>query len=277
MNSAGVGNVGPLLIEGPDRRLDARIAIDRPHNSIRTLLIAKNFSVASGQMQSLPGLHLKPLPNVRATLSGDVYAEKQGNALGMLGNVDVNDAQYGKISIAQAHARFGGGLGSVRVSSLNAHGSFGTLSASGTISGTNRVALEGRFAGSLSALSQLAGNLPARGSVSAPIALVYDNGRAIAQIHNAKFAGASVRGVPIAGLSATVGTKGKAIRVYAARANVTGGGHATAAGTVGSGGRMVVAVSNLNVAALRVAGIPMQSGRADFAATIRGSLQAPAG
>ena len=264
IEGSGTGTAGPVSIEGPGRSVYASVALDRPHNRVTALLSARNFPLAL------------PHPAVSATMNGSVFADKRGNALGLLGDVRLEDAAYGKVRIASARARFAGGVGNVRVSSLSAHGSFGTLNAAGTIAGTNHIALEGRYDGSLSALSQFAGNLPARGAVDAPIALVYENGRALAQIRNARFTNASVRGVPINGLSATVGTRGKNVRVYAARATVANTGRASVAGRLGSGGQLAVSVANLDVGSLRGAGIPLQSGRANFAATMRGSLSAPA-
>lgn len=261
VDSRGTGTVAPFAIEGPGRSLYGEIALDRPHDRLSALASARHFPIAL------------PRPAISGTLTGDVYAQKRGNALGMLGDVDVRDASYGKIQIAEARARFTGGVGNVRVSSLAAHGSFGTLNAAGTIDGTNRVALEGRFNGSLSQLSRIAGNLPASGTVDAPIALVYDGGKAIAQIHDAQFRNADVRGVPLEGLSATIGTQGKNVRVYAAQASIAQGGHARASGTLGGG--MAVAVSNVKLAALHGAGVPVTSGDANFAATVQGPLNAP--
>ncbi len=258
VNSQGVGTAGPLEVDEPGSSLYARIAIDHPHDATQALVSARNFPI-----------------NYRgsAQMTGSVFAAQQGKALGMLGDADLQNARYGKIEIADASARFGGTLGDVRVSSLNARGSFGTLHAAGTISGTNHVALEGRYAGSLSALSQFAGSMPATGSVNAPIALVYDGGRAVAQIHQARFSNATVRGVPINGMSATIGTQGKTVRVYAARALVARSGRASATGTLNRG--MALTVANLNMQALHGAGVPLTAGRADFAATVRGPITAP--
>lgn len=263
VDSSGTGTAGPLMIEGPGRSLFGQVALDRPHNTVEALLSARDFPVALAR------------PRVGASISGDVYANKTGNTIGMLGNAGVRDARYGGVRIDRARAQFGGSVGDVRVSSLDASGAFGTLHAAGTISGTNRVALEGRFRGSLAALSRIAGNVPATGSVNAPIALVYDGGRAIAQIHDARFADASVRGVPISGLSATIGTRGKNVRIYAAQATLAKNGVASVTGGTGGGSRMIVSVSNLNMAALHGAGVPLQSGRANFAATMSGSLTSP--
>jgi len=272
VSSAGVGTVAFAL----HNTLDARIALDHPHNKIAALVHASDLAVRPAQVATLPGLNVKALPPVRATITGDIFAAQQNKQLGMAGNVDVRDAAFGKMTVADARARFGGAPGNIGVSSLVARGSFGTLDAHGAISGTNHVALEGRFNGSLAALGAVAGNMPASGTVHAPIALVYDNGRSVAQIRNAQFSGASIRGLAINGLSATVGTQGKNLNVYAAHATIAQTGSAVATGKVGStGSRLALSVSHLNLAAMHGAGVPLRAGYADVAATASGSLKAP--
>ena len=278
VSSTGVGSIMLRYRSPPSstRGLDAKISLDRPHNSVAALVHANDLEVRPAQVAALPGLNVKALPPVRARITGDVFASQQHQLLGMAGNVDVRDAAYGKITIADAQAHFHGPPGNIGVSSLVARGSFGILNAKGTISGTNRVALEGNFHGSLAALGAVAGNMPAHGTVNAPIALVYDRGRSVAQIHNAQFAGASVRGIAIDGLSATLGTQGKNINVYAARATIAHSGSAVATGSVGNNGsRLALSVSHLNLAAMHGAGVPLNAGYADVAATASGPLKAP--
>lgn len=181
----------------------------------------------------------------------------------------LNAAIYGTQSNGQT-----GGFGSVDAQIASLGGS-GTLHASGSFAGTNRAAFKGRYRGSLAALTSLAGGLPASGSVDAPVAIVYDDGRTVAQIDGAHFNGATVRGVPISGLSATIGTRGKQVDVYAARANVAGG-EALASGHLGGEGRVAISVAHADVSALHGAGVPANvQGTADAAATAGGSLQSP--
>lgn len=262
--SNGVGNVALRYRRGAER-LAATIAIDHPHNALDALVRARDLAIRPAAVAALPGLPIKSVPAITGTLAGDVFASRRGSALGMLGNVDVRGAQYGKIAIAQAHARFGGSPGDIRVAWLTADGNFGSLNASGTIAGTNHLALEGRYSGSLSQVSSLAGNIPAHGLINAPIAFVYDAGRSVAQIHDAHFANASIRGIPIEGLSATIALRPSAIDVYAAHARVAHSASASASGSIGNGGRVAFSVSRF----------PLAGGYADAAATAGGSLKAP--
>ena len=275
VTSNGVGSVRLDYARLPST-LAATIALDHPHNAMDALVRASDFSISRNTASTLPGLPVKAMPQVSGTVTGDVFASRQNNALGLLGNVNLKGAQYGNIAIANADAHFGGSPGNVRVAYLNANGNFGTMRASGTIAGTNHVALEGRYTGSLSQISQMTGGkLPAQGAVNAPIALVYNGGSAVAQIHDARFTNAAIRGVPLEGLSATIGfsprqARGSSIpqndiEVYAARARVARGGSAIAQGRLGNGGHLAFSISRF----------PVANGYAYAAATAAGSLQRP--
>ncbi len=271
ITATGVGTVALNY-----RGLAAKVAIDHPHNRIAALVNANDLTVSGDRVAELPGLHVSGMPPLRGTISGDLFALQESKALGLSGTVDVRDAAFSGMRIAQAHAQFGGAPGNVQVANLNASGSFGSLQAHGTMSGTSHLALEGHLHGSLSALASVAGNLPASGTIDAPVALVYDGGRSIAQVQDAQFSGASIRGVPINALSATVGTQGKAVQIYAASARVAQTANAVASGTFGAGGsHLALSVSNLQLAALRLTGLPLQSGVANLGATADGSFAAP--
>ena len=259
--SNGVGDV--LLRYG--NALVAKIALDHPHATVNALIRARDLAIRPAAAAA-PGLPSRALPALSGIVTGDVFASRQRDALGLLGNVALRDVRYGKIAIAAAHARFGGAPGNVRVASLDAAGSFGRIAARGAIAGTNRIALEGRYTGSLTQIASIAGNgVPAQGAVNAPIALFYGGGRSVAQVHDARFAGASIRGIPIEGLSATIALRPSAIDVYAARARIARTASALADGSIGNGGRVAFAVSHY----------PVAGGYADAGATASGSLSAP--
>jgi hypothetical protein len=275
--SNGLGTVALNYASVPGRdTLNAKIALNHRHGSMDALVHANNFAITPAAAGTLPGLPVKGLPAASGTIAGEVFASRQGGALGLLGNVHLRDAQYGKMAITAADARFGGAPGNVRVAYLNANGNFGSVRARGTIAGTNHIALEGLYSGSLSQVSQFAGGtLPAQGVVNAPIALVYTNNTSVAQIHDARFSNAAIRGVPLEGLSATIGFSpvvrsrdGSAqnnITVYAARAQVAHGGSAIAQGSIGNGGHIAFSVTRF----------PVASGYASAAGVANGSLKSP--
>lgn len=250
--------------------LQATLALDHPHNSMNALVRANDFAIHSASAGALPGLSVKAMPPLSGTMTGELFASRENGLLGLLGNVQLHDARYGTIAIANANARFGS-----RDAAVSAAGTFGSIRATGTIAGTNRIALEGRYTGSLSQISQIAGTFPAQGLVDAPIALVYDGGRSVVQIRDARFSGASVRGLPLQGLSATIGISPEAtgsssrprnnIRVYAAHAQMANGGSAIAQGSIGNGGHVAFSVSH----------VPVANGYASAAATANGSLASP--
>jgi hypothetical protein len=278
--SSGVGSVVLRQAQHDNTTLYAKVALDRPHDVVNALVRAHDFAIRPSSAAQLPGLSVKSLPPVRGTVAGDVFASRVHNLLGMAGNVALRAVQYGKIAISNANARFGGSPGNVRVASLNANGNFGTIRAAGSITGTNHIALEGRYSGSLAQISHIAGNMPAQGVVNAPIALVYAGGRSVAQVRDARFTNASIRGIPIEGLSATIamgpplrqaqGDTEKAqgdteIDIYAARAKMAHSASAVASGSIGNGGRLAFSVSRF----------PVAGGYAEAAATASGSLKAP--
>ncbi len=256
--------------------LRAKVEIDHPHNAMSALVHANGLQINGTQVTQLPGLSVKSLPDVHGELSGDAFAGKSGSTLAAQGAVEVRNASMSGMRIADARTQFSGNSGAINVSSLQVNGSFGTLTGHGTLAGTNHVALEGHLRGSLAQLAGIAGHLPAQGTVDAPIALLYDNGRAVAQVQDARFNGASVRGVPINSLSATVAQGKGTIDVYAAQARVADSGEAVATGALGSSGsRVAMSVAHFPMSALRGAGVPLKNGVADVGATAQGSLSSP--
>ncbi|MFN2450046.1 MAG: translocation/assembly module TamB domain-containing protein [Candidatus Baltobacteraceae bacterium] len=265
---------GGIALRTPS--LAANVRIDHPHNALAALLHANALHIDAARTAALPGLSAGAALPVSGTLNGDLFAAQQSGRLALAGNLDVQDAAFRQIAVTHAHAQFRGGPGAVNVPVLNAQGSFGDLQAHGTMAGTNYIALQGHLRGSLAQLASVAGSVPAQGYVDAPIALVYDHGRSVAQVQDAQFRNGSVRGVPIDRLSATVAQQGGTLNVYAARASVTRGGSAVASGAFGSGGSNVaLSIANLPLAQLSGAGLPVQSGVADVAAIASGSLKAP--
>ncbi|HZZ65080.1 MAG TPA: translocation/assembly module TamB domain-containing protein [Candidatus Baltobacteraceae bacterium] len=273
LTSAGVGTVD--LAMAP-HTLQSRIAIDHVHNRVAAVVHASNLVIHPAVVSALPGLQSTSLPAVSGVVSGNLFASKQGALLGLAGNVDVRNAAFSKMSISRANARFAGPPGDIVVSALNAQGPFGTLDASGNISGTNHVALQGRLRGSLSGMAAVAGNLPARGYVDAPITVVYADGRSLAQVHDARLSGASVRGVPIDSFSATVASRGKNVRVYAAKATIAHTASALASGTVGTANTHVaLSLSHLDLSQLRGMPLAVHSGYAEAAVQASGTPQSP--
>ena len=134
---------------------------------------------------------------------------------------------------------------------------------------------DGRYAGSLAAPARLGIPVPAVGSVVAPVAFAYANGEAIVQIDNARFSHAAIAGLPLQGLSATLGATKHGVRVYTASARI-GGSQAIAAGTTERGGTIALSASRIALGgAAQRAGAPVNPGLASLGATVSGPLTSP--
>ncbi len=250
----GVGSVGPLVLTGPGRQaLYARVVLDRPNvGGGAAIVSASHFAFSTrGPQPALPGIVLPQLPAVDGTLDGDVAGAFAGKRFAAAGRVHVTRAHVLAYPVDDLTARF------AATSPL-------------------RVALDARFRGSLAALARAAGgSVAATGSADVPIAVVATGpNAALAQIHGARFANASVGGVPLEDLEATLGLRGRAVDVYAARIEL-GGNDVVAQGSFGNGGSLAVSASNVELAALRGFGLPVRAGTLSAVATIGGTASAP--
>ncbi|HTU82629.1 MAG TPA: translocation/assembly module TamB domain-containing protein [Candidatus Acidoferrales bacterium] len=126
-------------------------------------------------------------------------------------------------------------------------------------------AFSGRLTASL-AQARAFGLAGARGTVDAPIALAYSNGRGVIALHGVRFAGASIAGIPIRALNATIEASRRELRVAAADARV-GGGRAIAAGSTARGGAIGISARDVRAAQL--------GGLTSLGATIAGSISRP--
>ncbi len=145
----------------------------------------------------------------------------------------------------------------------SARGAWGALDLGGTMSPRGG-ALAGRFDGSLAAASALGLHVAATGRVDAPVDVAYDGERALVSLHGARFTHASIAGIPVSQLDATLIASRRGVRVASAVARV-GGGRALAAGSTAGGGRIGITAQDVGVA----------SGRGSLGATLSGSLAAP--
>ncbi len=199
VSSAGVGTVGPLIVDGSNGTLYGQLAIDHPHGHHAGFLDARNFRIAA-----------RGVPNA-VTLNGDV--------LGTASNT--------------------------RVTALTA---------------------KANVHGSLDALDAFIPGGGVHGTLDAPVLAVSDGHSVIAQVDGAQFHHASVRGVTLQGVNATVASdmNGR-VRVLAANARVDNR-DIIANGTLGMHG------SNMAISAGRV---PVMHGAVSAAAIVGGTAKAP--
>jgi autotransporter translocation and assembly factor TamB len=254
VDGRGIGSIGPLAVDGPgSRSLYARVALDRPRAGGGAAYVsAQGFHLdTSGVQPMLPGIALATLPNVSGNLDGNVVVEFAGKRFAAGGNV---------------HA-FGVRALGYPIDDLTAHVA---------VVSPQRVAVDARYRGSLAALALAAGGkVVARGNVDIPVSVVATGPTdAIAQIHDARFTGASVGGVSIDALEATIALRGKAYDVYGARARIAGN-DVVASGSFGNGGTLEVSAGDVALAPLRALGLPVTRGNVSAVAEIGGSVAAP--
>jgi hypothetical protein len=84
--SVASNGVGHVALRYGDT-LYAKIALDHPHDAMDALVRANDFTITPSTSAALPGLAMKALPPVSGTVSGDVFASRRQNALGLTGNV----------------------------------------------------------------------------------------------------------------------------------------------------------------------------------------------
>lgn len=254
VNGKGEGTIGPFALEGPGpRRLYARVALDRPRFGAGAAFVAANgfrFST-EGPEPALPGISVPAVPSADGTLDADLLASFAGKHFAADGSAHLRGAHVLGYPVDDLAARF-------------------------AASDPQNVALDARYRGSLSALARAAGGkVAARGTVDIPFSIEARGPQdVIAQIHDARFAGAGIGGVSLDALAATVGLRGKTLDVYAARARL-GGNDVVAQGSFGNGGSLDVSASGVDLAALRGFGVPVRAGRLTALATIGGTASAP--
>ena len=254
VSAQGEGTIGPITLEGPGgRELYARVALDRPRASGGAAFVAlQNFRVTTrGEQPALPGIALASAPPIDGILDADVAGAFEGKRYVLAGNARAHDAVALGYPIEDLSFR-----GNVRDDPI--------------------VAGELRYRGSLDALARASGGkFVAHGRVDVPVEILADApGKVVAQISDARFDGASVGGVALGGFEGTVGLRGKAVDVYAARARIEGQ-DVVARGSFGNGGTLDVSASDIDLAALRGAGLPLRAGTVSAIARIGGTAAAP--
>jgi len=254
VDGAGVGTIGPFTFDGPGRAaLYARVALDRPRFSGGTAFVsASDFRFSTeGPEPVLPGIAVPVLPGADGTLDGSLLATFAGKHFAATGRARVTGAHVLGYAVDELTARF---------SAADPAG----------------IALDGRYRGSLDGLARSAGSpVAVRGRADVPFSILARGpSDALAQIHGARFSGASIGGVALDGLEATARWRGNALDVYAARARV-GGNDLVAQGSFGNGGSLAVSASDVDLAALRAFGLPVRAGTLSAVATIGGTTGAP--
>lgn len=277
VSSRGVGTFGPVAIHSSDGgSLVASYFIDRVHNQSAFWASALGLHVRGAAIASLPGIILPRLPVLGGTVDAAVAGGGPSDDLALGGRVVASGIEVNGLRINSAGARFAGTPKNIAFGEVHADGSFGTLTGSGSFSGGG-VALHGNFDGSLESLSQFTGDIGARGRVFGPISVLSQGNDLLVQAQNVQFAGASIRGVPLAGFDGTVGYNAGRLDVYAARAQIAGVS-AVAAGQFSRndpGSSLAFSTSEVQAAAFHALGAPLSGGVVSIVGALGASAGAP--
>lgn len=198
VSSAGIGTVGPVIIDGANGSLYGQLALDHPGGHHAGFLDARNYHIAANGRNAI-------------TLNGDMLATASNT----------------------------------RITALTA---------------------QARVHGSLDAIDAMMPSAHVHGTLDAPVLAFSDGKTVIAQVDGAQFHHASVQGVTLQGVNATVASDLSGhVRVLAANARVDNR-DIIANGTLGTRG------SSMAISAGRV---PVMHGAVSAAALVGGTAKAP--
>lgn len=263
IDRTGSGSIGPLLLDGPHgTSVYARAALDKAHGTYAVVASLHHVEINSAAVAAnFPGMRVPALPPLSGAIDGGVVSVVERNAGAASGDLSLSGLRVRGIDAGSASVR---GAGAVAL-----HGT--------TVSG-GRGAFDGRYRGSLDRLAALfPGKVAATGRLDVPFRVALNGNSTVAQIDGARFDGVRVAGLRIRALAGTFGlrqARAQAVDVYAADAQLDGGGSVTASGSFGNGGTLRVAASGVNLASLGAAS-PIAGGRVDAMALVGGTVQAP--
>jgi hypothetical protein len=254
VDGRGEGTIGPFALEGPGpQRLYARVELDRPHaGGGAAYLWAQNFRFStSGPQPALPGTALPVLPPADGTLDGSLAATFAGSSYAGGASAHLYDGHALGYPIADLQARAG-------------------------LSAPRRLAVDGRYRGDLAPLGRAGRSpIPLMGSADIPFSLLADGtGSLVAQIHDARFAGASVDGLSFDRLEGTLAMRGGRLDLAGARLRVAGT-EVVAGGSLGHGGTLLISAAGLDLRRLRSAALPARGGELSAIASVSGDPSAP--
>ncbi|MDQ2680882.1 MAG: translocation/assembly module TamB domain-containing protein, partial [Candidatus Eremiobacteraeota bacterium] len=271
LDQNGVGSVGPLRIASGPGELIGGYAIDRPHNTSAFWVSASNLRFDQHLVQSFPGVALANIPPVHANIDDlQIAGGGSGSDVVAAGRAAVAQVQVSGIQIAAAQASFSGNLRDLAIHRVVADGPWGSIDGSGDLS-PGRAIVRGTYAGTFDDLRPYTGDLGAHGSIHGPVAVAYAQNQLVIQAQNLHLGQATIRGVPIANISGTIGVHNGSLRVYAADASVAGGALLAAGGT----GNVNFSATNVSAEQLRGLGLPLQSGVVSAVGTVGLDMKQP--
>ncbi len=270
----GDGVIGPFSIERSDgASFYARLALDRTHGNVLAIADAHRFSLLPAVIRALPGIPTGALPPLAGTLDAQVVGSVDGSRLdGLSGHVRLAGLRYGTLT-AGASADLGTAPDGTQRGRVHVTSSLGTLDGNAAYAG-GLVGFDGRVHGSFAQLRPLTGNLDARGTIDGPLQALSDGASSAVQTSGLTLRDASVEGVPVRDLSATVTLNGSRLDLRALQLGIAGG-TVTVQGTLGNGGELRATTSALDLRTLAGRRVPLSGGTLRANARVRGTLGMP--
>jgi len=275
------------IVNAKGGELVLEAGIDRPphaQRSIEGVALAHSIDLDLREgSYALPGVGAPiALPSIAATLDGAAWLDGPEAAPRLGVDLLANGLVVAGYRLGEGRAIATGSAGSIRVARLSFDGPDGTLASSGFASaspsnGKYALALSGSGSTDIASLPGLPPNLRARGRSNANFNGVMSGGR-WTMSGDANSANATIAGVPVRALDATMtGGGGLPTQVFAATANAAGGAIA-ATGTLPHGGAnadtLAVWADALDLRQLQALGGPLSAGSATAFAQIGGSIDA---
>lgn len=275
LSPSGVVDVSPAWVHAGAGRLDLGYHLDRSSDTSAFWIDAAGLNLhapvhvpfLSSTLPQIPPIdgHIEQL---RLTGGGPSGAR----AL-VAGSVLASGVTVAGVPIDRLDAGFAGTVAGAAIDRVDARGPWGRLVGSGSLSG-QAIALQGAYDGTLEGLHPFLGGVPARGSVRGTVGLSIAPSGTTVQARNVRFAGASIRGIPIDSASGTFTVARGNLRVYSAHARVAGG-DVVATGDYGGNAPMHIVASGLNGAALHGIGLTLDAGSVSASGTLRSGSPLP--
>lgn len=278
-SARGVARVAALVAMRPDGRaavepfwlhtergsFDGGYLLDRPHGTSAFWGLAANLQMRAPTYKAFPGLSLPAIPNVNGRIASVAIAGGgAGKDVVLAGLANGDRADIGGVKFDRVAASFAGTLANAQIGLLHAAGPWGQFDGSGAFSSQAFVA-GGSYRGTLDGLQPFLGSaIPGHGPVSGHTAIAVQGNRILVQGSHLSMPGATLRGIPVANASITIGVEGDRLRVYSAHARAAGG-DVVAAGAFSLDGRhtgdkLSLIVNRLSAPQLRGIGLPLDAG-----------------
>lgn len=262
----GIAAFGPIAVRaagGGD--LEAGFDLDRPHGNSAFWISARNIRLNEPMPVTLPGVDVPQLPPFDARIvDANVVATGSSKNAVIGGRVYLTNAQIAGVPFNAIAARFAGPFAQSSIDTLHADGPWGSFDGNGAF-GPTAIVARGGYSGTLQGLHQFFGTLPASGEISGPMAIAIAGSRIYVQARGASLRHATIHGFPVSGVSGTMAYAGGKLEVLNARASA-GGGEIVAAGTIAASpsagpALLALATTPLRASALRQGfGVPLDGG-----------------